>query len=400
MCVLIADRQCSAAEFFARASDVCRLSKRLASLIDEGLMVLEVDGHTVNSADAAVLKFASVTRLRRTGLWGRHLAFRRHGASAGVMPDRNSPTASLASLATSSDGLSTQSFGNLPVPFDEESFETEEHFTVLVHSIGLSPSVLTIPLTATATAVADLAVEAAGPCLSELRSASYSWRPCTVTPVGGHILHSILIAGDPAADNECHIVLDLRALSSGGLDFHAAVFPVMLSTELVFRLITNLAGGQRPAAVYNGAAPIEGYFCRLHDGDILKPVLAVEGGPLPVPAVWQSAQCIRMLPGLTVNLVSHASVRDFVVPAISAGACPPSNAISTSTTTTRGFQTTTSTSPAVRPFRPLYGLQSQDVVFHIMGRNGAVAHASPLRPTLVLRSPPPVFIGPSSCACL
>ena len=73
VCVLIADRQCSAAEFFARASDVCRLSKRLASLIDEGLMVLEVDGHTVNSADAAVLKFASVTRLRRTGLWGRHL---------------------------------------------------------------------------------------------------------------------------------------------------------------------------------------------------------------------------------------------------------------------------------------------------------------------------------------
>ena len=148
----------------------------------------------------------------------------------------------------------------------------------------------------------------------------------------------------------------------------------MLSAELVFRLITNLAGGQRPAAVYNGAAPIEGYFCRLHDGDILKPVLAVEGGPLPVPAVWQTVQCIRMLPGLTVDLVSHGSVRDLVVPAISAGMCSPSNAILTSTTTTCGFQTTTSTSPTARPFRPLQGLQSQDVVFHIMGRNGAVAH--------------------------
>ena len=114
ICVLIAARQCSVLEFLARASDVCRLHGRVTALVSEGLFMLDVDGHPVSPTAADALKFGSTAKLRPSGRWGRHQVFRRHGAIAGVLPDRQSPC---HSPRDASPGLDEHD--HAPAPFFE-----------------------------------------------------------------------------------------------------------------------------------------------------------------------------------------------------------------------------------------------------------------------------------------
>ena len=189
VCVLVADRDASAVEFLARATDTCRLSNRIASTLDSGHFALEVDGVAVTSSANHILRRASVTRLRRTALRSRHLAFQRHGATAAVLPGRLSPALLLASDDGSPTGslISASSSDPAYIDFDQDRFASTG-YTTLLHVVGLQPTTLPLSSGASVDAVASQAVQAIQGLLPEVSQGRCRWLPCPATPVGEHLL--------------------------------------------------------------------------------------------------------------------------------------------------------------------------------------------------------------------
>ena len=303
VCVLIANRLCSAVEFIARATDVCRLHGRMSTLLSEGAFVLDVDGHYVAPAADGILKFASIAKLRRSQPWGRSRVFRRHGATAHILPDRQSPTALEGAHGSGSSSADEQALSSPAYyPLDDDRFPAGEDLSVLVHTVGAPPHSILVPYAASADTVCQVATYALAAQLPASAPGRCRWRPCSVTPVGEHALHSVFVVGELEAQAESHVVLDLRAARVTGPDFHSMVFPSTLSVELLFRLLTTFLGGQRPVAIFHGITPVSGYFCTLASGDMLRPVSAcVTSAQVHLsPAMWRTPDCMEAMPGLRV----------------------------------------------------------------------------------------------------
>ena len=377
VCVLIAARRCSTLEFLARASDVCRLHARMTALVSDGSFSLEVDGHLVSPTASDVLKFGSTARLRPRGRWGRHQVFRRHGAVAGMLPDRHSPDHS-PRASSSSSGVRSRLPASLfeYYPLDGDRFCAHEDVEVFVHVAGIQPVVLQVPFMANVGDICQLAMSAVAPLLPEVASMRCRWRPCPTTPVGEHLLHSVLIVGEPESVSECHVILDLRASGVAGPAYHTAVFPAVLSTELLFSLITNFLGGHRPRAIFHGIAPVADYMCALTNGDMLRPVCSSTATQIQVtqaPALWRTTSCMAVLPGLRMALLSARNAPQ------TQGLWSEDENDATTTTTTAVFYGTTATTTSVGhtecvPFQPFVGLHQLAFEVHLMGPDAAVAH--------------------------
>ena len=312
VCVLVADRDASTVEFLARATDTCRLSSHIASFLDSGHFALEVDGAAVTSSASHILRRASVTRLRRTALWSRHLALQRHGATAAVLPGHLSPAAPLASDADSPTGslISASSSDPVYMDFDQDRFASTGYATLL-HVVGLQPMTLPVSSGASVDAVASQAVQAVQGLLPEVSQGRCRWLPCPATPVGEHLFHSMIVPGEPEAQMEAHVILDLRASRTSGPAFHSAVFPALLSTDLLFRLLTNFLGGLRPTCVFQGAHRIEDYLCSLSRGTVLRPAFRFDANSaIASPALWRTCECLAALPCIEHALVQaqHAAL--------------------------------------------------------------------------------------------
>ena len=291
ICVLIAERRCSPLEFVARATDTCRLHGRVTCMLADGDLALRVDGHMVAHDAPTAFRFASIASLSRTQLWGRHSIFRRHGAVACMLPEHHRPSARSAS-SNSDDAVahSGPAGDTIFYPLDGDRFPPDEDFTVVLHTAGIQPIIITAPCTASHDDVCQLATRCVLPLLPHVARDRCRWRPCSTTPVGEHLLHSVFVIGTPEAQCESHVVLDLRGLG-GDPAFHTVIFPVMLSTELLFRLLTNFLGGRRPTTVFRGAVPITGYLCSLSTGDMLRPVCSdptLDSTAAASPAVWRT----------------------------------------------------------------------------------------------------------------
>ena len=402
VCVLIADRQSSALEFMARATDACRLHGRVTAMLATGDLSLEVDGHPVTPDAQHILKFASTSRIQRTQLWGRHQIFRRHGAVAGIMPDHYSPSRGTADSDPEASGSSDctgrrqglRTADTVYYEMDADRFLPMQDCSIMVHVAGIQPVELLVPFTASAADICQLATNAVVHLLPTAGRHRCRWRPCQTSPVGEHLLHSVLVTGNPEEQDECHVVLDLRAAGVAGPAFHTAVFPVSLSTELLFQLVTNFLGGSRPRAIFQGPDPVGGHFCILSSGQMLRPIVSsTAAGIRPVlpPALWRTAQCLQVLPGLRLafaNVLSSAPTTpsDIVhfAPATDAGARSISaefviggGAETTTTATAAGTSTTSTThAPGFQPvhLHPFVGLHQLEYVVHLAGPDASTTH--------------------------
>ena len=414
VCVLVADREASAIEFLARATDTCRLSSHIASSLDAGYFALEVDGAAVSPSSNHILRRASVTRLRRTALWSRHLAFQRHGATAVVLPERYSPDApATPDAGSSSDGPGSAPFHDHGFDdFDHDRFFADE-LTTLLHVVGLQPTAVSLSTGISAEDVVSLAGQAVQDQLPEVGQGRCRWMPCPASPVGEHLFHSVLVPGEPEAQMEAHVVLDLRAARTTGPEFHSAVFPAMLSTELLFRLLANFLGGFRPAYIFQGTQRVEGYLCSLAHGTILRPVFQSDfDANLAGPALWRTSECLAALPCMVQTLAQSQCGTSPVglpmpsLPCLSstdtASALEvasvevplPAWEVATTTTTSacpvyQGALCTTSTTSTTCPdtghsqeahslacSSPLRGVHQRVIFFHAMGTDAAVAHTT------------------------
>ena len=394
VCVLIADRQSSALEFIARATDVCRLHGRVYPLLLEGSLALEVDGHPVAADAQQVLKFASITKLQRTRLWGRHQIFRRHGTNAGVMLEHRSPSCGCSddddAICHGQDGAGRGRGIASDVPafyeFDADRFPPMQDCSILVHVVGLPAFELVVPYTASEEDICQLAKDAVIDLLPEVAHSRCRWRPCFTSPVGEHLFHSVLVVGSPEEQDECQIVLDLRAANVPSLSYHTAVFPVTLSTELLFRLVTNFLGGHRPCVIFQGLVQVDGYMCTLSTGQMLRPVLSSTATGLRIvqpPALWRTAQCVQATPGLRLaftnalaNTLDAQSYAGQLQP-VSTVVCVRASD-DTTITTTRALTTSTTTtcapSPCTAQIHPFVGLHQLDYVVHLVGQDACTAH--------------------------
>ena len=213
MCVFIASRHCSVLEFMARASD----SWHMSALVAEGVFALEVDGHRVDAEASTAFKFASIARLRRNQIWGCRRVFRRHGATAHMLPEHGSPREgrdSGASGSTSAPEHTPPAYEYYPLA--EECILTNADFAVLVHAVGVPSQSISVPHAADVELVCQLATQAFVHLLPDAVGRRCRWRPCPATPVGEHALHSVLVLGEPEAQAESQIVLDLRAMRPSG----------------------------------------------------------------------------------------------------------------------------------------------------------------------------------------
>ena len=265
------------------------------------------------------------------------------------------------------------------IDFDDR-FPASEDFTIMVHAAGIQPFVLQVPFAANVGDICQLATSAIAPLLPEVVRRRCRWRPCSTTPVGEHLLHSIFVVGEPEAESECHVVLDLRASGVAGPAFHAAVFPTMLSTELLFRLVTNFLGGHRPTTIFHGVAPVADYFCALTNGDMLRPVCsstATRIQAVQAPALWRTTHCLTVPPGLRIALASARPAPP--LPAATEPVAPAEDArTTTSTTGAHGCSTTTTTAvghAACAPFQPFVGILHGTFEVHLMGPDASVAHS-------------------------
>ena len=395
ICVLVADRQSSAFEFVARATDTCRLQGRVTAMHMEGSVVLEVDKHVVASDASRILKFASITKLRKSQRWGDSSIFRRHGATAAMLPERDSPVGLPATSDVSSDP-GDLSGADVYYPLDPDRFPPSEACTILVHAVGIQPIVLTVPFAASTDDICELATAAVVAVLPEATSHGSRWRPCQTSPVGEHLMHSVFVHGCPEDRDECHVILDLRATGLPGPDYHAVIFPVAMSVEFLFRLVTNFLGGHRPKAIFQGLTQVSGYFCVLSTGQMLRPIVsssAVGLRAVQPPAMWRAAQCFQVLPGLRLTFTNAlASVMVGSSHALDAPVCPghanagpgisgqnrADDSFPTTTTTQAHTFSTTTTSSVTVPLctNPFVGLHHLDFVMHLSGPEACTAHVT------------------------
>ena len=347
----------------------------MSTLLSEGAFVLDVDGHYVAPAADGILKFASIAKLRRSQPWGRSRVFRRHGATAHILHDRQSPTALEGAHGSGSSSADEQALSSPAYyPLDDDRFPAGEDLSVLVHAVGVPPHSILVPYAASADTVCQVATYALAAQLPASAPGRCRWRPCSVTPVGEHALHSVFVVGELEAQAESHVVLDLRAARVTGPDFHSMVFPSTLSVELLFRLLTTFLGGQRPVAIFHGITPVSGYFCTLASGDMLRPVSAcVTSAQVHLsPAMWRTPDCMEAMPGLRVASMAAR------VPA--ARGNDPQVATTHTTSMAPALGSTTTTTVAARASvahnDPWTGAQRLTLHVHIVGDNLAVAHTT------------------------
>ena len=151
----------------------------------------------------------------------------------------------------------------------------------------------------------------------------------------------------------------------------------MLSTELLFRLLTNFLGGQRPTAIFHGIVPVTGFFCTLASGDILRPVPGEVsmGHPALCPAMWRTVDCMNAVPGLRVAIAAMRAQ------ALASTAEATSHVTATATLVyAPAAQVSTTTTTAVRTADtcrdPRSGIQRQQLCIHIVGDCLATAHTT------------------------
>ena len=160
------------------------------------------------------------------------------------------------------------------------------------------------------------------------------------------------------------MILDLRASRTSGPAFHSAAFPALLSTDLLFRLLTNFLGGLRPACVFQGAHCIDDVLCSLSHGTVLRPVFRFDvNSATASPALWRTCECLAVLPYIEHALVQAQHCRALA------------QAVTTTSTTSPGLGMLSA------PFRPacaspLQGVHQSVIFFHAMGTDAAIAHTT------------------------